>query len=82
MADAEKPQPRHKNKLGVIARLGERLSSDERAPYERPEHEDALLFDEPTGDQLVPAERSAERSADRSAEGGGKGGTRGGKGDP
>jgi len=45
-------------KLDVIARLGERLSSDERAPYERPEHDDALHFDEPTGDQLVPAERT------------------------
>ncbi|OGQ13045.1 MAG: hypothetical protein A2138_14525 [Deltaproteobacteria bacterium RBG_16_71_12] len=74
MAEPARQPPRQKTKLGVIARLGERLSSDERAPYERVEHEDALLFDEPTGDQLVPA--------DRSSEGGGKGGTRGGKGEP
>ena len=47
-------------KLDVIARLGERLSSDERAPYERPEHDDALLFDEPTGDQLMPADRATD----------------------
>ena len=60
MADRPRSGTKTKTKLGVIARLGERLSSDERAPYERPEHDDALLLDEPTGDQLVPAERSTD----------------------
>ncbi|MCC7071341.1 MAG: hypothetical protein IT383_08460 [Deltaproteobacteria bacterium] len=57
MADPPRSTARPKTKLGVIARLGERLSSDERAPYELSEHDDALLFDEPTADQVVPADR-------------------------
>ena len=60
MADRSPSRGRSKNTLGVIARLGERLSSDERAPYELVDHDDALHFDEPTADQVVPADRTSE----------------------
>ncbi len=60
MADRPRSGTKTKTKLGVIARLGERLSSEERAPYELSDHDDALLFDEPTADQVVPADRTTE----------------------
>ena len=67
--DQPRAPARAQTKLGVIARLGERLSSDERAPYERPEHEDALHFDEPTGDQPILQPVKHHVVKDRAADG-------------
>jgi hypothetical protein len=40
--------------LGLIKDLGERLRSDERAPYEVEEHDDIIDFSDPTGEMLRP----------------------------
>ncbi len=34
--------------IGVLRKMGERLSLDERAPYERQQHNETFDFDDPT----------------------------------
>jgi hypothetical protein len=46
--------------VGLIKNLGERLVKEARAPYETQDHDEAVNFDEPTGD-FVP--RTGARAA-------------------
>jgi hypothetical protein len=50
--------------LGLIKDLGERLRSDERAPYEVDDHDDTIDFSDPTGEMLRPTlARTSKESA-------------------
>jgi hypothetical protein len=42
-----------KKAVGIIKDLGDRLKSDERAPYEKSEHDDTVNFDDPTDDLIL-----------------------------
>jgi hypothetical protein len=48
--------------------MGARLSSDERAPYEKPEHDEEFDLGEPTNPNLTSiAERTAVRTDESDA---------------
>jgi hypothetical protein len=51
MSDERTP-PRATKKRGVqlLSTIGQRLISEERAPYELPDHDDVVALDDPTGD--------------------------------
>ena len=49
----EKTPARGRRAVGLLRSLGDRLKSEERAPYEVPEHDDVVDFDEPTGDLIL-----------------------------
>lgn len=44
---AKAANPRH-IAVGVLKKIGERLSSDERAPYEKVEHDESFDLGDPT----------------------------------
>jgi hypothetical protein len=46
--------------VAVLKNLGTRLTQAERAPYEMPEHDDVVNFDDPTG-EIIPRDPSLEK---------------------
>jgi hypothetical protein len=51
--EREKTPARGHNTVGMLKTLGTRLSSNERAPYDLPDHDDTVDFDEPTEDLII-----------------------------
>ena len=50
----EKTPPRGRLAVDMLRKIGTRLSSSERAPYEIPDHDDTVDLNDPTGDVLLP----------------------------
>ena len=59
MSDNKRTPSRPGIKLGFIQNLGQRLSSEERAPYEAEDHDEVVHLDDPTGD--IPLLRRNEK---------------------
>jgi hypothetical protein len=46
------PPPKKLIAVGVLKNIGKRLSSDERAPYEKPDYDDVFDMAQPTNPNL------------------------------
>jgi len=62
----ERTPPRGHNTVGMLKSLGNRLSSNERTPYDLPDHDDTVDFDEPTEDLIIDAKNGSISSEKKS----------------
>ena len=58
---SEQTPARGRLAVDLLRTLGTRLKSDERAPYDLPEHDDTVNFDDPTDDLILIDATSGEK---------------------